>query len=99
MNQIELRPFDEEDWFAFAGCESNNPLIAYCRDFTLLVDGTYIEVYLSEALSEAVGVGNLTWKFPDHGTAMLFALDIRGTEPAHILDLKAQAAAGSRLNF
>ena len=96
MSTIDLRPFDEEDWFAFAGCESENPLIAYCRDFTLVVDDTYVEVCVGEVPIERL-TGDLTWKFPDHGTAMLFALSIRGTEPANILDLKAMATAGSRI--
>ena len=94
----ELRPFDEEDWYAFAGCESETPLVAYHRDFTMVVDGTYVEVYLSERRHGGVRLtGNFTWKFPDHGTALLFALDVRGTEPDDILDLKARAAAGSRI--
>ena len=96
---INLKPFDEEDWFAFAGCDSKNPLIAYHRDFTLVVDDTYVEVYLSEGGTSCVRLtGNLTWKFPDHGTAMIFALSVRGTEPDDILDLKARAAAGTRVN-
>lgn len=88
MSQIELRPFDEEDWFAFAGCESDNPLIAYCRDFVLVLDGDRAEIYRESASYTR------TWTFPDHGTAMLFALSVRGVEPDHILDLKAEAATG-----
>ena len=95
---VELRPFDEEDWYAFAGCESQVPLVAYHRDFTLVVDGTYVEVYLHEGGQDSVRLtSNLTWKFPDHGTALLFALDVRGTEPDDILDLKARAVAGSSI--
>lgn len=95
----ELRPFSKEDWRAFTGCESESPLIAHLRDFTLVVDGTYVEVYLHEGGYEGSRLaGNLTWKFPDHGTAMLFALDIRGTEPDHILDLKARVVVGNRIN-
>lgn len=95
---IDLKPFDEEDWFAYAGCESENPLIAYHRDFTLVVDDTYVEVYLELEVGGVRLTGNLTWKFPDHGTAMLFALSVRGTEPDDILDLKAQAAAGKLIS-
>lgn len=85
---IELRPFDEEDWFSYAGCESENPMIAYCRDFVLILDGEHTEIY-RQASSYMQH-----WTFPDHGTAMLFALSVRGTEPDHILDLKASTAAG-----
>ena len=96
---IELRPFDGEDWFAYAGCESENPLIAYCKDFTLVLDDDIVEVYRSCRGEPDVGSGyNLTWEFPDHGTAMLFALSVRGAEPDGILDLKAQAAAGKLIS-
>lgn len=88
MTQIELRPFDKEDWFTFAGCESEDPMIAYCRDFVFILDGEHTEIY-REASSYM-----RHWTFPDRGTAMLFALSVRGTEPDNILDLKAEAAAG-----
>lgn len=88
MTQIELRPFDKEDWFAFAGCESEDPMIAYCRDFVFILDGEHTEIYREETSYMR------TWTFPDRGTAMLFALSVRGVEPDHILDLKAAAAAG-----
>ena len=85
---IELRPFDGQDWFAFAGCESENPMIAYCKDFVFVLDGDVVEIYRETQCYVR------TWTFPDHGAAMLFALSVRGTEPDRILDLKAQAAAG-----
>lgn len=94
---IELRPFDGEDWFAYAGCQSESPLIAYCKDFTLVLDDYIVEVCRSSAPGRRSGY-NLTWEFPDHGTAMLFAMSVRGTEPDGILDLKAQAAAGKLLS-
>lgn len=90
MSQIELRPFDEEDSFAFAGCESENPMIAYCRDFTLVVGGERAGIYRESAS----WTRTRTWTFPDHGTAMLFVLSVRGVEPDHILDLKAEATTG-----
>lgn len=89
---MELRPFDEEDWFAFAGCNSQNPFIGYCRDFTLVVDASHVEVY-RQAWPSADPY-SMTWIFPDIGTAMLFALSVRGGEPDNILDLKAQEAGG-----
>lgn len=85
---MELRHFDKEDWFAYAGCETENPMIAYCRDFVFILDGEHTEIY-REASSYM-----RTWTFPDCGAAMLFALSVMGTEPDHILDLKAEAAAG-----
>ncbi len=92
---INLKPFDEEDWFAFAGCDSKNPMVAYCKDFTLVLDGDHAEVHRMDCTGDERWASyNRTWAFPDHGTAMIFALSVRGTEPDHILDLKAQAAAG-----
>jgi len=97
---IELRPFDGEDWFAYAGCQSESPLIAYCKDFTLVLDDYIVEVYrqIHAAAGDIGSSYNLTWEFPDHGTAMLFAMSVRGTEPDGILDLKAQAVAGKLIS-
>lgn len=98
---MELRHFDKEDWYAYAGCESADPLIAHHKEFTLVVDDTYVEVYLPEAGSKDAKLllavrltGNLAWKFPDCGTAMLFALDIRGSESSDIMFIKAAAYGG-----
>lgn len=90
---MELRHFDRDDWSAFAGCESESPLIAYSETFTLVVDDTYVEIYLAGDYGVRL-TGNLTWKFPDRGTAMLFALSVRGTEPSDIMDLKADVYGG-----
>lgn len=90
---LMLRPFDEEDWFAFAGCDSKNPLVAYTREFTLVVDDARVEVH-RQPFQEDGGCYCLSWEFPDVGTAMLFALSLRGVEPDEILRLKAQATGG-----
>lgn len=48
-----FRDFDDEDWQAFAGCETRNPQIADPReDVTLLVDGSTVS-----ALSGAFHAG------------------------------------------
>lgn len=95
---IELRPFDKEDWFTYAGCESENPMIAYCKDFTLVLDGEFVEVYRQTHTTDIGSSYSLTWKFPDHGTAMLFTLSVRGVEPNHILDAKAAVAGGQMVS-
>ena len=79
---MELRHFTNEDWDCFSGCTSSNPLIGYDKSMTLVVDATFVEVYESDRLLE-------TFQFPDIGCAMAFALDVHGSEPPHILDLKA----------
>ncbi len=52
-----LRPFDDTDWMAFAGCENENPWIAYkdeaiCDGFActavVVVDGPVVQVYFED---------------------------------------------------
>jgi hypothetical protein len=45
-HQPALRPFDEGDWQAFNGCESDNPEIAYTARGSVILDGTTVEVVL-----------------------------------------------------
>lgn len=40
MFNIELKPFDQMDWMAFAGAEGDNPLVAY---ETITLDGKAVE--------------------------------------------------------
>lgn len=52
----KFRPFDKNDWMAFSGCESENPLIAYGVSFgtpiplssedlfTVIIDGDNINI-------------------------------------------------------
>jgi len=48
-----LRPFDKEDWYAFAGCEDPNPQIWTDRLTTLIVTLTTVEVsFYAEDLNE-----------------------------------------------
>jgi len=37
--KTEFSPFTDADWEAFAGCESENPLIGYNGSFTIVIDG------------------------------------------------------------
>ena len=87
---MELRPFDRDDWHAYSGCESENPLIAYSETYTLIVDGDHVG---TDRMTDS-GSYMSTWRFPDAGTAMLFALSIRGIEPSDIMDLKAGVYGG-----
>ena len=48
IGQTEFKPFNEGDWFAFAGCESENPLIGYYNDFVIVLDGHLINIVHSE---------------------------------------------------
>lgn len=48
MTQTEFKPFTEADWWAFAGCETKNPLIGYYNDFTIVLEGDMINIFHSE---------------------------------------------------
>ena len=41
---VNLRPFNQYDWMAFAGCESDEPMIANVGDMVVIVDGDMITV-------------------------------------------------------
>jgi hypothetical protein len=40
----EFKPFNENDWEAFAGCDSKNPLIGYTNNMTIVIDGDIVNV-------------------------------------------------------
>lgn len=50
MAQTKFEPFNEGDWFCFAGCETKNPLIGYYNDFTLVIDGGLLNIVHSDDL-------------------------------------------------
>lgn len=40
--KTKFRPFDNIDWYAFAGCESDDPFIGEIDDITVVIDGDTI---------------------------------------------------------
>lgn len=56
-----LRTFDENDWNAFSGCESDEPQIAELGRSMLIVDGSVLTVIKT-------GVFGTIERFADHGT-------------------------------
>lgn len=46
--KTEFNPFDKGDWYAFAGCVTENPLIGYYEEFTIVIDGHQINMIHSE---------------------------------------------------
>jgi hypothetical protein len=46
--KTEFNSFTEGDWFTFAGCETKNPLIGYYKDFTIVIDGSIINIIHAE---------------------------------------------------
>ena len=41
----QFRPFTQDDWDCWAGCDSAEPMIAYTDEFTLIIDGDVLQVY------------------------------------------------------
>ena len=46
--KTQFSPFTESDWDAFAGCESEAPVIGYNGDFTIVIDGETVNVIHAE---------------------------------------------------
>lgn len=47
LAKTTMRPFDQCDWQAFSGCESDEPLIGeFDLDTTLILDGDVLNVLL-----------------------------------------------------
>lgn len=42
---MELKPFAKEDWYAFSGCESENPFICYKGQWTFILDENVAVAY------------------------------------------------------
>jgi hypothetical protein len=86
---VELKHFTKEDWAFFAGCESETPFIGYSATTTMVVDGKHVELY-----DGTMSFPRWQLEFPDHGMAMMFALESRGGEPDHIVRLRAAKYSG-----
>lgn len=82
---MELRHFSRSDWYAFMCCKTASPLIGRCGELTIVIDGPHVEMF--DDGGDCPG----GWRFPDHGTAVLFALGLRGDESAD--QIRARAAA------
>ena len=54
--RTEFRPFTKHDWQAFAGCNSDEPLIGENGDYTVVIDGETIEVLDAEGEQFVVSV-------------------------------------------
>lgn len=58
LKKAEFRPFTEADWYSFAGCESNHPLICYDNyGFLIIMDGGSFTFYPHESLEEGTDEG------------------------------------------
>jgi hypothetical protein len=52
--RTEFVPFTDTDWQAWAGCESENPLIGYTPDYIIIIDGETIFVQSNEEPSDFI---------------------------------------------
>lgn len=43
-----FRPFTKLDWYAFAGCESENPVICETDDYTIVIDNDQVNMVYHE---------------------------------------------------
>ena len=41
--RTEFRPFDESDFSAWAGVESKDPMIGFCGDWSIVLDGDVVQ--------------------------------------------------------
>lgn len=46
--QSTFRPFTKVDWYSFAGCESENPLIFESEEYSIVIDGSNINMVYHE---------------------------------------------------
>lgn len=46
LGKATMKPFDDVDWDAFSGCESECPMIGYYGACTLVVDGDVLMVMM-----------------------------------------------------
>ncbi len=82
---MQLNPFTKDDWSAYAGCISEAPLLGQAGDLEVVVDDRWVSI---------THMGNdppwlNDYEFPDPSLALLFAMEIRGTEPFDILGIRA----------
>jgi hypothetical protein len=96
-NMVELREFCGTDWQAWAGVESDNPLIAE-KDFdnthvTMIVDDAHIQVVYMDASGFSDG-RYVMIDFPTKGASLLFAMKIQLSEEPEVLEFIAQEMGG-----
>ena len=42
--KTQFRPFEEADWWAFAGCESKEPMIGETDEYIIVLDGAQVNI-------------------------------------------------------
>ena len=49
LESLTFTLFNKNDWMEFSGCETNFPLIARTDEYTIIVDGANIDIYLNSS--------------------------------------------------
>ena len=50
--KLDWQPFDNLDWNCFAGCRTENPMIAHDDDATYVIDGASLSIYTEDGEEE-----------------------------------------------
>ena len=101
-NMVELREFCGTDWHAWAGVESDNPLIAE-KDFddmhvAMIVDDAHVQVVYMDSSGFSDG-RYVMIEFPTKGDSLLFAMKVQLNEEPEVLELIAQEMGGTVENI
>jgi hypothetical protein len=48
LSSLDFRPFTKNDWMAFQGCESPDPLIAETEDGLIILDGNTMTIMFDD---------------------------------------------------
>ena len=99
---IELREFTESDWYAWAGAESDKPLIAE-RDFddahvAMIVDDAHVQIIYMDTQGFSDG-RYVNIDFPTKGASLLFAMKIHLNEEPEVLEFIAREMGGTVENI
>lgn len=52
LTRTTMRPFTQDDWYGFAGCTSDTPMIGECDECILIVDGEGLSIIRDDDGSE-----------------------------------------------
>ena len=61
----QFRPFTKSDWMGFAGCESENPMIAEIGDMCVIIDGDKLTFNQYSNEADEPEWANFTLNFDD----------------------------------
>ncbi len=87
---MNLRSFTKDDWAAYSGCVSSNPMIGFAGDLEAVIDDNWVSITHTGAYA-----WRSAYKFPELSLAILFALGILGGETHDQLSDAAERAGST----